>query len=286
MKIPGFITIKSFLEICKTELDEVYPDKEIESIAKILLEETTGKPTIELRLDGVDPDKDQRYFLENALERLKNNEPLQHILGYSWFYGYRFQVNQNVLIPRRETEELVDWVIKSVKLSKPKILDIGTGSGCIAISLFKEMDNASVEAWDLSKEALEIARKNAGILNAEVHFRETDVFSVNELESKQDVIVSNPPYVLNSEKAKMHQNVTAHEPAKALFVSDQDSLVFYRKIAEIAFDNLNKGGVLFFEINERKGDEMKKLLRSMGFVDVALKYDLQGKPRMIRAEKG
>ncbi len=286
MKIPGFITTKSFLEICKSELKNIYPEREIESIAKILLEETTGKPSTALRLDGIEPGKSQRHFLENALVRLRNNEPLQHILGYGWFYGYRFKVNRHVLIPRRETEELVDWVIKSVKSSKARILDIGTGSGCIAISLFKELENASVEAWDISEKALEIARINADLLDAEVHFRETDIFSVNELRSKPDVIVSNPPYVLNSEKAKMHPNVTRHEPAKALFVSDEDSLVYYRKIAGIAYDNLGNGGLLFFEINEQKGEEMKELLCAMGFVDVILKNDLQGKPRMIRATKG
>lgn len=286
MNIPKVITPKLFLEICKSELDNIYPDKEIESIAKILLEETTGKPSIKLRLDGLELDRSQGNFLENTLERLKNNEPLQHILGYGWFYGYRFKVNRHVLIPRRETEELADWVINSIKYPGARILDIGTGSGCIAISLSREIENASVEAWDISAEALGVAKQNADILDATVDFRETDVFLVNELKSKPDIIVSNPPYVLNSEKAKMHQNVTAHEPTKALFVSDYDSLVFYRKIAEIAFNNLKNGGLLFFEINEQKGEEMKKLLRSMGFDDVILKNDLQDKPRMIRARKG
>lgn len=279
-------TISGLSKKCITILKAVYDDAEAVSITRILLEEATGLSSIELKLNNNRfLTREELLFLEESLARLKNNEPLQYILGHTWFYGYKFNVSPGVLIPRRETEELVDWILNSTGNNK-EILDIGTGSGCIAVSLKKNKPESEVSAWDISTEALECAKQNAHSLDVVVNFSLQDVFSIKETKRNFDIIVSNPPYVLESEKVKIHNNVLKHEPAKALFVSDQDSLVFYRKIAEIAFDNLNNGGLLFFEINEQKGEEIKKLLRSMGFVDVILKNDLQGKPRMIRAAKG
>jgi len=279
-------TISDLSKKCITILKPVYDDAEAVSITRILLEEATGLSSIELKLNNNRfLTREELLFLEESLARLKNNEPLQYILGHTWFYGYKFNVRPGVLIPRRETEELVDWILNTTGNNK-EILDIGTGSGCIAVSLKKNKPESEVSAWDISTEALEIAKQNAQALDVVVNFSLQDVFSIKGTNRNFDIIVSNPPYVLESEKVKIHNNVLKHEPAKALFVSDQDSLVFYRKIAEIAFDSLNNGGLLFFEINEQKGEEMKELLRSMGFVDVVLKNDLQGKPRMIRAAKG
>jgi release factor glutamine methyltransferase len=199
-----------------------------------------------------------------------------------------FILNSNVLIPRPETEELIYWITSQFKNDSSKnlkILDIGTGSGCIAVSLAKLIPNAEVSAMDISREALQTAQENAKINQVQMHFMEADVLKMHSLETSFDIIVSNPPYVLAHEKSKMRENVLNFEPHQALFVPDTNPLIFYEKIADLAIRHLNKNGQLFFEINEAYGNEVRDLLVEKGFVDVELKKDLFGKLRMVRGRK-
>lgn len=242
---------------------------------------------------------------EFLLEQLKQEIPIQYLLGKTSFYGLDFNVNPDVLIPRPETEELVDWVIQSQKLEvgshKIRILDIGTGSGCIAISLAKSLKNASVFAIDVSEKALATAHKNAQNNNVEVNFANVDILKINDLEqlpshhfpltishsqlpTKFDIIVSNPPYVRELEKQEIRKNVLDNEPHLALFVSDNNALIFYKKIAELAQKNLKPNGGLYFEINQYLGQEMIKLLQKMNFKNIELRKDIYGNDRMIKAE--
>lgn len=219
-----------------------------------------------------------------AYERLKNNEPIQYVIGKTEFYGLEFLVEPGVLIPRPETEELVDRIIEQNSLERPVIIDIGTGSGCIAISLAKGIPAAQVHAMDISEKALWIASKNAKHNLADVQFYLVDVLKLNGFPcSLADVVVSNPPYVTESEKKLMHANVLDFEPHTALFVSDNDPLLFYRKIALLSTTGLNKGGKLYFEINERFGEETQQMLLGMGFQNVKIITDLFGKARMTEA---
>ena len=224
----------------------------------------------------------EKRILDKALERLLSHEPIQYVLGETVFYGSHFFVDQNVLIPRQETEELVDWIVKSNPLSR-RILDIGTGSGCIAISLDLKL-GAKTTGWDVSTPAIEVARRNATSLGADTIFKQIDVLDKVPTE-KFDLIVSNPPYILDRERNDMHKNVLAYEPAGALFVSDEDPLLFYRRIVEVAEDLLSHSGWLYFEINESYGKEVWTLMKSNGFEEVELKKDLNGKDRMVRGKK-
>ena len=225
-------------------------------------------------------------------------KPIQYITGEAWFYGLRFEVNENTLIPRPETEELVEWIIESqkskVKSQKISILDIGTGSGCIPISLKKEIPNAIVSAIDVSEKALEMARKNAVDNEVEVHFILQNILEIdtlNELpisnfqfQTEFDVIVSNPPYVRNLEKQEIKKNVLDYEPHLALFVEDSDALLFYRKIAQLALTSLTPNGKLFIEINQYLGKETVELLENLGFKNIELRKDFVGNDRMICCE--
>ena len=237
-----------------------------------------------------------------ALESLKQEQPIQYILGDTEFYGLPFKVNNHVLIPRPETEELVEWVFSEVEdlNSEIRILDIGTGSGCIAISLAKQLTNAEVFALDVCKEALKTAKQNAELNNVKVEFIEADILKWNQesriknqefffgkdVSKRQkglfDIIVSNPPYVRNQEKQQMKGNVLDNEPHLALFVEDDNPLQFYNAITEFAKNNLNKNGKLFFEINEYLGSEMIQLLKTNNFIDLELKQDIFKKDRMIK----
>jgi len=199
-----------------------------------------------------------------------------------FFYGLPLKINEHVLIPRPETEELVDWVIKEVKHKKDSLLDIGTGSGCIPIAIKKNLPAISVSAIDISAEALKVASANALINGTEVNFIEADILSYSS-DEKYDVIVSNPPYIRELEKADMHENVLAHEPHAALFVSDENPLIFYKTISDFAYINLNPNGYLFFEINEFLWEETLKILIDKGFKNIELRKDMQGKDRMIMA---
>jgi len=230
-------------------------------------------------------DLDEAYFLD-ILVQLKTSKPIQYILGETDFYGRTFRVNPAVLIPRSETEELVKWVLGSVSIVNPHILDIGTGSGCIAISFKIELPEAEVFALDISADALALAQENAALHKAAVRFIEKDVLLMKstDLYSKFDVVVSNPPYIALAEKDRMKANVLANEPHLALFVPNTNPLIFYERIASIATDLLNPNGFLFFEINERFGTEVVELLVKKGFKQVEMRQDLSGKDRMVKAQ--
>ncbi len=226
-------------------------------------------------------------LFEKAKEQLLEEKPIQYIVGNTTFYGLDFDVNSSVLIPRQETEELVDWIVKDIRLKanpKVKILDIGTGSGCIAISLAKELPMAEVFAIDVSEEALIVARKNAVKNEASVTFISQNILESNKLDD-YDIIVSNPPYVRNQEKEEMKPNVLENEPHLALFVANDDALVFYEKITNLAAKSLTKDGALYFEINQYLGNETKSMIEKDGFDVVELRKDLQDNDRMIKAYK-
>lgn len=219
------------------------------------------------------------------LNQLKQEVPIQHILESTSFCGLDFLVNKNVLIPRPETEELVDWILDDLsknKSEKIKILDIGTGSGCIAICLAKNNNQAIVDAIDISNKALAVAKNNAALNNTTVTFEQKDILKLDKLDIKYNIIVSNPPYVRLSEKNEMNKNVLEYEPHLALFVSDEDALVFYEKIAQLALKSLTKKGKLYFEINQYLGQEMTQMLKQKGFKNIQLKKDIYNNERMIR----
>ncbi|MBC7607340.1 MAG: peptide chain release factor N(5)-glutamine methyltransferase [Burkholderiales bacterium] len=221
------------------------------------------------------------------LEQLKQEIPIQYLLGTAHFYGLELEVNENVLIPRSETEELVDWIIADLKTlpstNPVKILDIGTGSGCIAIALAKNLFQASVFALDVSENALITATKNAALHQAKVVFIQKDILKCVDLEQQFDLIVSNPPYIRQLEKAEIKKNVLNNEPHLALFVEDHDALLFYKKIARLAQKNLTENGRLYFEINQYLGKEMLAMLENLNFKNVVLRKDIYGNDRMIRA---
>jgi release factor glutamine methyltransferase len=219
------------------------------------------------------------------LEALKTNQPIQYVLGKAHFFGLLFTVNENVLIPRPETEELVDWILKEVRnQSQMEVLDIGTGSGCIAISLAKNLKHAQVSAIDVSEKALQTAQSNAAENNVSVNFILEDILGVSSLAQHYDVIVSNPPYVRHLEKIEIQKNVLDFEPHLALFVEDTDALLFYRKIAQLALQHLNPDGRLYFEINQYLGKETVQLLDQLGYKNIELRQDVYGNDRMIRCE--
>jgi len=270
------------------ELDSLYESEELNNISSLVLEHITG-----WQITGQAKNKEfvltpkQEEHLNSIILRLKTNEPVQYVLGEAWFAGMKFKVNKNVLIPRPETEELVEWVVKESQKStvkSQKILDMGTGSGCIAISIKKKLPNAQVVAFDMCSEALYTAAENALNLDAEVEFRLLDFLDEekwNEL-GQYDIIVSNPPYVRQSEAATMHKRVTGFEPQQALFVPDNDALLFYRKLSAFAKAHLKPGGSLFVETNENLGKEVVSLFQSAGLKNIELKKDMQGKDRMVK----
>jgi release factor glutamine methyltransferase len=263
-----------------------YDEMEAESFFYLILENRHHLRRIDLALDTDKEFSEVEISNWNViLEKLKSQIPIQYILGTTHFYGLEFIVDENVLIPRPETEELVDWIVKlNIKLSKKKglkILDIGTGSGCIAISLAKNVLNSSVLAVDVSEKALAVAEKNATLNNVSITFLHKNILETNHLDQKFDIIVSNPPYVRNLEKAEIKANVLENEPHLALFVPDNDPLIFYKKIAELAAANLNPNGQLFFEINQYLGLETQDLLESLGLKNIELRKDIYGNDRMI-----
>lgn len=270
----------------KIALSELYPSEEVQSFFNILSEKYLNLSRIEEVLNSEkEVSKEHAEKFQKALIRLKNHEPIQYIIGETEFYGLTFKVNSHTLIPRPETEELVDFILSETPLSKGAggmFLDIGTGSGCIAISLAKNLPHSKISALDISEEALKIARENAEINEVEVEFFQTDILKVKTLPKQYDFIVSNPPYVRESEKKQMQQNVLNFEPASALYVQDEDSLLFYRAISQLAKHHLQPDGKLFFEINEYLGEEMKSLLKSEGFKNIEVKKDIFGKDRILK----
>lgn len=269
----------------KKELSGYYPDTETSAIAKSLLTDVFGLSALDLYA-GKDNDFSSENLdrLNDILLRLKSYEPLQYIIGETYFYGLRFMVSPSVLIPRPETAELIDWIVSDYKdVPEVKILDIGTGSGCIPISLATVMDKPGVSAWDISEEALNVARKNSEINNVVVNFERVDVLGEDIPDIKTDIIVSNPPYIGEGEKPEMEKNVLDWEPELALFVPDDDPLVFYRRIAMLGLDILKENGSLYFEINQKYGCETLDMLDLMGYKNVELRKDMSGNDRMIKA---
>ena len=265
----------------------IYPDSEALSLAKMLLVEAFGFSTLEL-YGGKDKEISgkRRDVLDKMLSRLQKNEPIQYVLGKETFCGLDFEVDSNVLIPRPETRELVEWIVADRKLDAScRILDIGTGSGCISISLAKFLSGAEVEAWDISEGALDVARRNAVRNAVEVLFRQQDVLYALPGETRYDVIVSNPPYITEKEKLDMDANVLDWEPFTALFVPDADPLLFYRKIAELGLSMLNIGGALYFEINRAYGQETVRMLEGLSYKQIELRKDEWGNDRMVKACK-
>jgi release factor glutamine methyltransferase len=280
--------IKEYRSCFITALTPIYDAGEAESFFYLVLEEKKQLRRIDLALT---PDvlfsENEIQVWDQLLDQLKLEIPIQYLLGKTSFYGLDFIVNEAVLIPRQETEELVDWIISTVKLENSdrplRILDIGTGSGCIAISLAKNIKNATVFALDVSEDALATAQKNAVNNKVSVTFISQDILETVDLQQQFDIIVSNPPYVRNLEKQEIKKNVLENEPHLALFVEDNDALVFYRKIAAIAQKNGVAGGQLFFEINQYLGQEMVDLLQSLNFKNIELRKDIYGNDRMTRA---
>ncbi|TXE17436.1 peptide chain release factor N(5)-glutamine methyltransferase [Psychroserpens burtonensis] len=291
--------LKDIRNIYHSELDALFGKEEVDSFFNVLIEHYLNLKRIHLVLDPqymITKEEEQPLF--EALTHLKSQKPIQYILGETEFYGLPFKVNEHTLIPRPETEELVDWIInchteRSQIVSKEpqtKILDIGTGTGCIAISLAKHLLNTKVSALDVSEEALVIAQQNAELNVVNVEFIHDDILNSRQTElvsvfHKYDVIVSNPPYVRNLEKAEIQPNVLDNEPHLALFVDDENPLQFYKAICEFAQINLKANGMLYFEINEYLGAEMIALLEGYGFKNIELKKDLYGKDRMVKGVK-
>jgi release factor glutamine methyltransferase len=275
------------LQFIQQQLRDLYPLSEIKSFSYRILESVCRKDKQALLRD-----KDS-HLSANEMNRvraivgeLRKYRPIQYVLGETEFYGLKFIVNENVLIPRPETEELVDWVIKSCagKAKRYTILDIGAGSGCIAVSLAKNLPTASVCALDISQKALDVAKQNAQLNKVSVEFVQQDIFANPPL-GEWDIIVSNPPYVLPSEKKEMSANVLDYEPHQALFVPEEKPLLFYERIAGIGLRHLEKEGTLFFEINAFFGKAVVEMLQEKGYQSVELLKDISGKDRMISARK-
>ena len=260
-------------KIFHQQLKEIYIENEIDSLFFIALEYVTSISKIEYILQKEEEISEEKLIeLKFILEELTKNKPIQYITKNAYFYGLNFYVNEKVLIPRQETNELVDWVLMSVTHSKPiKILDIGTGSGCIAITLKKNLPLSEVFAIDISNEAIQVAQKNANDNEVEINFSQKNILEINDLKSNFDIIISNPPYVRELEKLEMAPNVLDNEPHLALFVPDNNPLLFYEKITEIALKNLTEDGMLFFEINQYLSAETKKMIENKGFKNVTLR---------------
>ncbi|HSO86797.1 MAG TPA: peptide chain release factor N(5)-glutamine methyltransferase [Draconibacterium sp.] len=275
--------MKATIQYINSELAGLYPVSEIEGFTRIIFEAVCGwgfTDQIKKRHEKVS--KTDFEKIKFIVSRLKNFEPIQYILGETEFYGLKLIVNPAVLIPRPETEELVQWITNSKLPGESAILDIGTGSGCIALAIKNQLKNSDVFGIDISEKAVDVARQNAIKNNLDVGFFQADILKWEEFEWKNyDVIVSNPPYIRESEKVQMNSNVLDYEPENALFVSDLDPLVFYRSIAAFAKKYLAKNGILYFEINENLGLEMKEMLVDFGFKDIEIRKDINGKNRMI-----
>lgn len=282
-------TIKDVFSAYQRELSTIYDANEISATTLLVISDICSLNNAKVKaFPELEITEEQSVKMAAILTELKTGRPVQYILGHTEFYGLPFNVNSSVLIPRPETEELVEWVLQSVgsqQLAAGSILDIGTGSGCIAISLKKNLPAFEVAAIDISAGALETASSNARLNNVDIQFIKADILNPNsEIEiPKSEIIISNPPYVTLQDKTRMHTNVTDFEPHTALFVPEDDPLIFYRTIANFALINLAPGGLLFFEINESLGAENVAILRDKGFKNIELRKDMSGRDRMIKA---
>jgi len=281
------MSIKEIIEKYRKQLLLLYPIEEAESIINLVMEEILGYDQTKLFLNldkAIDQGKLMR--LESVLRDLKRNKPVQYVLEVGHFFDLDLFVNEHVLIPRQETEELVKWIIDDCKGQQNlKILDVGTGSGCIAVALKKNLPDAEITAIDVSNEAIDVAKENAEQHKVEINIKQVDILNTKDWDSfdKFDLIVSNPPYVTESERSKLHKNVIAYEPHTALFVSDNDPLIFYKAIIEFSKSYLAPEGRVYFEINEKHAQEIKELCSMNGFGEVEVKQDMNGKDRMVKA---
>ena len=279
---------KTLFNYLISEITSVYEENEAKSIVYLLLEHYLNLSKTDILLDNF---VNQSFDFQDIIIRLKAQEPVQYIIGETEFYGRKFKVTPDTLIPRPETEELVQLVVSSwplavgsVAQSPISVLDLGTGSGCIAISLACELPNAQVYAYDISEKVLKIAKENANRNNVNVIFEQLDILNFPPSSfSPFSIIVSNPPYVMNAEKSEMEQNVLDYEPHLALFVEDSDPLIFYKSIAEFAFKNLIINGLCIVEINQAFGLETAELFWNQGFRYVEVVKDMFGKDRMVKA---
>jgi len=270
----------------KQSLTGIYPDSEIKSFTKIIFTEVFHLNMLDIYMGkDINLSANQVVELNEIIARLQKYEPIQYIIGYEDFYGMAFHVTPAVLIPRPETEELVSLIVEENSSYSAKILDIGTGSGCIAIALSKNLPQSQVFSWDISEDALQVARENNQILGTSVSFNQVNILEYQPNGEAFDVIVSNPPYVTVSEKTDMEENVLSWEPSLALFVPDEDPLRFYRKIAELGIQMLTSNGKIYFEINQAYGKETVDLLLVLGYRDVEIIKDMSGRDRIIKALK-
>jgi len=281
------MTVKALQEEFQKQLIFNHPKDEINSFFYLLSEAYLDKNRLDIALAPNDEINNSKttLFLD-ALAQLKNEYPIQYIIGEVEFMDLTFEVNENVLIPRPETEELIKWVLTTEKGSEElSILDIGTGSGCIPIILAHSLAKSSVTSFDVSEKAIEVAKKNAIKNKVDIKLVVQNILSIDTLDASYDIIISNPPYVRESEKAQMKNNVLNYEPDIALFVSDNDPLIFYKHIARLAIKSLKPSGALYFEINQYLGSALCTFLKDLGFKEIELKKDIYGADRMIRAIK-
>ncbi len=282
------MTIHSAYQYLKNNLANIYDEREAANIAELIIEKILGLKKTERILNKHWPLKiEQITTIENYLQELINHKPVQYVLNEAWFAGMKLFVDENVLIPRPETEELVEWIVQNAfKNLRFRILDIGTGSGCIAIALKKKINNADVFALDVSENALKIAALNAQQnTTTDINFLKADILQ-NQMKINMpllDVIVSNPPYITKKESAEMHSNIIAYEPHLALFVPDENPLLFYNAISDFALSHLKENGSLYFEIHENFANDIVNLMQQKGFQSIEIKKDLQQKNRMVKA---
>ena len=284
------MTVQEAYKHLMYQLFELYDDREAGNIADMVTEHITGLKRIDRIINKQFPlTNEQEQLLNIYAAELLQHKPVQYVLHEAWFAGIPFYVDENVLIPRAETEELVEWILKEVsgfQFPVSSLLDIGTGSGCIPVALKKKLSSIEIHALDVSAAALEVAKKNAALQQTEITFHQLDILNKEDWSRlpKFDIIVSNPPYIKQSESEEMHGNVVQHEPHLALFVADEDALLFYKTIAAFAQQHLNSKGKLFFEINEVLSNEVCALLEQYRFKNIELRKDMQRKDRMVKAE--
>ena len=283
------MTIHEASQQLRFQLFNLYDDREAANIADLLMESITGWTKIDRVVNKAVPlSAAQQQQLDNYTRALLANEPLQYVLQEAWFFGMRLYVDKNVLIPRPETEELADWIIKDAGnwgLGMGNLaLDIGTGSGCIPLAIKKKLPGMEVHAVDISEGALKVAKKNAATQQLDIHYHQLDILdaAIRHSLPKFDIIVSNPPYIPQSDKVNMAANVLQYEPHLALFVENEDPLLFYKAIAEFAQTHLKPGGCVYLEIHEEMAQAVKALYRGNGFTDIELRKDMQGRDRMMR----
>lgn len=295
--------MKDILNQIHNALQKHYPEREAKAIARLILEIRFDITVLDICMGKVKQfSEEERRVLENILDRLAKKEPIQYVLGETFFCGLPFKVAPGVLIPRPETEELVEWILTDTSTDAPQILDIGTGSGCIALALSHKLPLAKVTACDISPEALAIAKENAENLHLDIQFKMTDILQYHHIDTLDpkstslilekpesatgyDIIVSNPPYVCTNEADLMEEHVLAYEPHLALFVPDDNPLLFYHAIAHFAWLNLKADGTLYLEINQRMGRETKQFLQHIGFNQVEIRKDFYGNDRMIKCSR-